>query len=494
MSEYRKAGFTKNSLAYSSTKIASQFIAFAREFLVRRILPPEIMGFWNFTKVVQGIIAAFDLGCIAGANRELPIMLGSGEQREQSRIRSTTFWFTLIQNIVVGAFGLSYVWWNGGDYLLWERIAGCVGILIFIILSFQNAYMCFFASAQEFVLLSRILFLGTITEGVTFPLCAYVWGLPGIMVMGVIASGLRAGLFVFNARVLNLHVRFRIFRSTLKRLLSFGFFLRLVDFPNVFFGMASTLWVTKFMGIEALALFSMAKSFFLQIVDISGKVCEVYSMRFLKQAGSGVPGPVIAKQMKQFMLFQLLVMVPLLTWAAGVVLPFIVNNFIPRYSAANQALLILLTCGFFYVGNTGLTMPWVLEKRLIARGTSNVFGLGAMITALAVQWYVFGDQSINGAAYATLAGYFFYFLYMVLGVGKDLWLLYESGEIILTVTVAAGWTFFLLYTGQASQVEQAPFTESLKDTLFMGLWTFGALLPVPLYGLKRSRILKGWQQ
>jgi hypothetical protein len=81
---------------------------------------------------------------------------------------------------------------------------------------------------------------------------------------------------------------------------------------------------------------------------------------------------------------------------------------------------------------------------------------------------------------------------MVIAVGKDLWRLHECAEIILSVTIAAGWTLFILHIGYASVAEYTGFSKILKATLFMGGWTLLAILPVPLYGLKRSQILKGW--
>lgn len=489
----QKISFLKNAMAYSGTNIISQFILLIRGLVIRRILPPEIMGFWNFVAVVQGFIATFDLGCIAGAHRELPIMRGKHDYKEEIKIRSTTLWFTFFQNIVIGVFALIYVWWNRTEYVPWEIVAAIVAVFMFVLTSFFQVYMMFFQGAQAFVPLSKLLLAGVIIDSVGFLFGAYVWGLGGLMTMAMLSSCLRVGLFVYFGQLINLTVRLKTYKHVLKRLLSFGFFLRLIDYPNALFAMANLLWVTKFMSIADLALFTMARSFFLQISNISTRVGTVYAMRFLEQAGSGVPRSVMARQLRQYLLFQLLVAVPLLSWAASVALPFIIRNFIPKYSAANQAIIILLICSFFYVLNSGLTNPWIMEKRLIARGIANAVGLIIIIIALAVPWFILEIRTINVVAYSTLAGYFLYFVYMVIAVGKDLWKPHECAEIILSVALAAGWTFFLLHTGHASLVEGG-FAEELRATIFMGAWTLLALLPVPLYGLKRSRILKGWLQ
>ena len=494
MTKYKENSFIKNSFAYSGTNIVIRFIQFIREFIVRRILPPEIMGFWNFINVIQGFIGTFDLGCVAGAMRELPIMRGQRDQKEETKIRSTTLWFTFFQNIVIGILALLYIWWNRSEYVQWEIVAALVAVAMFVIMSFHMSYMTFFQGAQAFVPLSKLLLVSAIIDGVGFPFGAYMWGLGGLMAMAIVSSCLRVGLFIYFGQLMNLSVRLKTYKHVLKRLLSFGFFLRLVDYPNALFAMANLLWVTKFMSIADLALFTMARGFFLQVSDISARVGSVYTMRFLEQAGSGVPRSVMVRQLRQYLLFQLLVAVPLLSWAASVALPFMIRNFIPKYSAANQAIIILLICSFFYVLNSGLTNPWVMEKRLVARGIANTIGFCMMGLSLAIPWFIFGRHSINDVAYSSVAGYFFYFVYMVMAVGKDLWQLWECIEIILSVSGASVWIFYILYAGYTSVPVGSEFTENLKSTLFMAGWTFLAVLPVPLYGLKRSHILKGWQR
>lgn len=444
--------------------------------------------------VIQGFIGAFDIGCIAGASRDLPIMKGKGNYKEEYRIRSSTLLFTLLQNVIISVLALIYILWNRANYLPWEIIGACVGITLFMLMSVQSTYTTFLSGIQAFVPLSKLFLIGAILEGISLPLGAYLWGIGGLMAMALISSLLKAGLFIISGRFLNIGLKLGIFKETLKRLLSFGFLLRLVDYPYVFFVMMNVLWVTKFMSIEALALFSMARGFFIQVSDISAKVGAVYAMRFLEQAGTGIPTSIISKQLKQFMLFQLLVAVPLIAWAAAITLPFIVNNFIPKYSDANQAILILLMCSFFYVLNSGLTNPWVMEKKLVARGLANLFGLTMTTMSLAILWFFFERHTITDVAYSTLAGYYLYFTYMVIAVGKGYWKLRDSVDIILCVTLAATWTFILLYTGQASIKGYVGFSENLNATLSMGFITLLGILPITLFGLKKTKILKGWQK
>lgn len=189
--------FFKNALAYSGTNAIEQVLVIIRGFVVRRILPPEIMGFWNFMTVIQGFLGMFDLGCITGANRELPIMHGKHDNVEVTKIHSAAFWFTLLQNIIISIITSLYFYWNRSHYVSWEIIAAYVGILVFLITSFQIIYITFFVTSQAFVPLSKISLAGSIIDVIGFPFCAYIWGLSGIMLMAVASTLLRCVFFSF---------------------------------------------------------------------------------------------------------------------------------------------------------------------------------------------------------------------------------------------------------------------------------------------------------
>ncbi|MFH1147697.1 MAG: hypothetical protein V1736_08315 [Pseudomonadota bacterium] len=484
--------FAKNALAYSGSNFLGQFLTLIKGFIVRRILPPEIMGFMNLMVALSGLAGTFDLGCISGAGRELAMMHGRAEAEEPKRIRSTTLWFTLVQNVLIGAGIILYVWWKHEHYSLEQSMATCVAAAVLVIGTFQMVYSTFISTAQAFVVLSKMLVLGSIVDGLCLPIFAYVWGLPGVMAATVITACLICGIAVLAGRKMGQSAGRGFSLGTLKRLLSFGFFLRLVDYPNALLHMASLLWVTRFMSIQDLALFSLARSFFSQLTDIGTKVGTVYSMRYLHQNGLGVGKDVVSAQLKQFLFFQLFVAVPLLSWVAGVLAPFVVKLFIPKYSGSNQATIILLICGFFYVLNSGLTNPWILEKKLAARGVASMAGLLFMLSALSIPWFLFGSRTIESVAYSTLTGYFLYFCYMVIAVGKGLWRTQDLIEIILSVTAAAAWTLFILQKGYGSLENTGVFLKDLAGLSLMGGWTILALLPIPAYGLIRSGISRGW--
>src|SRR4030066_1202031 len=132
--------FLKDAFSYSGINIISQIFSFTRGFIVRHILPPKIMGIWNFVQVILGVIATFDFGSTAAASRELPILRGEKKATEEIQVRSTTFWFSFFLIIVVGLGVIIYAWWNRGDYNNWQITAFYIAVVISICSSFYTNY------------------------------------------------------------------------------------------------------------------------------------------------------------------------------------------------------------------------------------------------------------------------------------------------------------------------------------------------------------------
>jgi len=488
----RESRFFKDSFALSAANVAEQLIAIGRGFVIRRILPPEIMGFWNLMTVAQGFLNTFDLGILSGATRELPLLRARGDHRELGRTYSAALWFSLFQNGVIACISVIYVRVRQDAYSADALAATYAAIAVFFFSCVYAAYQTFLVTAQEFVRLSRLSLFCAVFDFAAFILAAWRWGVQGLMLSSICSMLLRGAVFFRAGTSVGVNVERRFSWATAKKLLSFGIWIRLVDYPNALYNLASLLWVTKTMGVEALALFAMARGFATQVAEMSSKVGVVYSMRYLEQVGRGSPKEEIGRQMRRYLLCQLVVIVPLLCWAAFTAIVFAVNTFIPRYSAANKCFLVLLTSGFFYVFNSGLTNPWMADKRFAARGLANVFGLFSMTGSMGAAWFLFGARSIEGVSYAALAGSYLYFAYMTVAVGRDFWGPWGSLKILAWPTAAAVWTFGTLYCGQsfASPGPQG-LLGGIRIMLSTGAVTLIGILPLTWMGLRLTGILGG---
>jgi len=198
----------------------------------------------------------------------------------------------------------------------------------------------------------------------------------------------------------------------------------------------------------------------------------------------------MAGQLRQFLLVQLLVVMPLMCVAAGIVLPFVISHFVASYAPAIPVLLTLLIVGYFHGVNAGLQTPWFMERRLHAIGVANAVGVIAMAASLAISWFVLERHSLEAVANAVVVAYALYFCYMVIAVGSELWPLPQRVEIVVVVAAAAMWTRWVLETGQAGLGAPGHWTADAAGAIGMTLRSLALIAPVPIYGILRSRVFR----
>lgn len=453
-----------------------------------------MMGIWNFAQVVLGVIGTFDLGTISAADRELPILRGKRDTGEEIRVRSTVLWFSFLQFALVGVIAIGYAYWNSREYTSWQMVSFYVAAFLSLSSIISSTYTNFFQNAQYYVPLSRILLIMSFMELLAYSAGTYFWGLYGLFATTVGTAMWKSGYLMKIGLAMGLKVRIRIYKEVLWRLLHFGFPLRIIDYPNAYFKMIDLLWVTRFMDIGALALYSMSRVFFSQLSDITVRVGTVLGTQLMQEFGGGAEWDVMGEKIRRFLLAQLLVGVPFITWAGAMALPFLVRQLTPKYSAANDATIILLIGNFFVVINSGLTNPWFMQKRLLSRGISNIAGLIGMLLSLAVTWYILERRTMTDIAFATTAGYFIYFTYMLLAVGNELWGFREAIVTFLYVILAASWTGYVLFKGNSMLAGGLNFWPDLMQTLKIGSYTLIAVSPVVILGVRKSNLLKSWKQ
>lgn len=64
----------------------SQTVRIAQEFIVRIILPPEVLGIWSFALIVMNFGITFDLGVLDASLRELSLCYGGIKFNRQRNI------------------------------------------------------------------------------------------------------------------------------------------------------------------------------------------------------------------------------------------------------------------------------------------------------------------------------------------------------------------------------------------------------------------------
>jgi len=236
------------------------------------------------------------------------------------------------------------------------------------------------------------------------------------------------------------------------------------------------------MDIKHLAIYTTAKLFFTQSNQVSSTISTVFETRIIQQFGKDDSWEGIAILIKKYLYFQLLFIVPILIWFCVTFIPFILRQFLPKYLDGSSAVVYLMLGNFFIVINSGLTIPWFIKKKLISRGISNTVGFIVMLVFLGFFWFVYKKQDISYIAISVTCGYFSYFVYMLIMVGKEIWSLKEVFQILAIVIVSALWTAITVIIGNLYSLDGLPFLEDLLRTLTIGAIMLAVISPVILVG------------
>ncbi len=478
--------FLKNALIYSGTNLISQSALFVQGFVLRSILPPSVMGVWNFVLVLTTFVSPITLGVLQAALRELPILKGKGDIREESLCRSVTFVYTLGESLalMVCLFGYGLL---KHPYVTHEEFIAILLSGVFLLLNrLQTMYITFFQSVQLYVPLSRLLLVNGLILAVLLPLGAYFLGLRGLLAAALLAESLKAAWMVISGKRHGIHPHLQWETSMFKRLASFGVGYRIADYPTTLFFMLDVLWVTKFMGLQLLAVYAMSRSFFLQISDITVRFGTVFMTRTFEQFGKNESRDTLARNIQRFMQVQLLVALPLVCWAIFSAVPFLIRQVIPLYQEGIVPLAILLTATFFDFRNNNLFTLWVAEKRLADYFISNVLSLFVMGSLLFFMYFIAGYKTLTGVAIVVVLGFLFNFTYAFGTIGKEYMGWKEALKLYVHVLLMAGFTGGILVYCSLRAPGKVNVFEDFVFSLKQSFLSFALLFPAVLLGLRIS--------
>ena len=478
--------FLKDSISFSISTLSVQIISLFRGIVIRIILVPEILGIYNLIQVVLGFITVFDFGASSAAGRELPILRGKNNTANESLMRSTVLRFTMGQSILVALGTVIYALFFDNDYFSLGILGFLIALFLLIIGSIINVYDIFLRCSQKYVALSSIIITVGVFEALAFVFGAYLGGINGLLI-GVIATALfKLILSVIIGYKNGICVRLDFSFSQIKKLLSYGFPLRVIDYPMQYMVMVDLLWVTKFMDIASLAVYTTAQIFFKQSSQISNSIGSVFETRIIQYFGKYNSWKNIAYLIKKYMYLQLLVFVPILICVCSIFIPLVIRQFLPKYQDANQAIIYLLLANFFIVINSGLTIPWFTNKKLISRGLSNLLGLVVIILILSFFWFGLEIQELSSIAISVTLSYLFYFIYMLIMVGKELWSAKEIVKIFLMIFLAATWTGLVVIIANSYSLIGLNMYNDILRSITIFLISLVAISPVFIFGLYLS--------
>lgn len=410
--------FVKNLISYSGASLVVQAMQLVQGLVVRRMLPPALMGVWNYVGVVQAGAATFDLGITQAAGRELPLLHGAGQRAEEGAVRATAFWSRLVQSLALAGGMLVWAAYAAahGNGLAWP--VAFAGAVLVLLSSCNDSLATFCQSQQRYAALGRSNVFGAVVSAILLPLGAWLDGVRGLVAGAVVALFLQLLQLAWRTHRDGLAVAWTWRWPALRGLLGYGLPMRLVDYPLAVFTIMDVLVVSWFLDASDLAIYSTAKIMSAMAIDIPSRMGNVYLSRLYIQSGANVDRRALGAELVRYLTMQYLVVMPLVIcgvyWLAVQILSF----FLPKYVAALPAAQVLLLTVFFVPQTSLMRNFWMIDKRFGALLCTNLIGLAGMAVGLgaAVTWF---GPSLLAVAWGCVAGYGVFFLSLVVTVGRE---------------------------------------------------------------------------
>lgn len=435
--------FIKNALSYASVNVIGQAAQLAQRFVVRSIVTPAHMGIWELAVNLQGFVSNLDPGFYAAAWYELPVLHGQKDFAEEDRVRATSFWSNIVFSLVCALGVLSYALVFSDRFTHELVLAPLTAALLVLIYSVSQSFVTSYQARQAYVPLSKVSLHYALLNAILCPLGAYLAGIGGLLAGAVVSAAAQAFLLVWVAREEELRPRWSWSWRTFRRLVLFGLPLRIVDYPLAVFTYLDVFLITLYLEPGALGIYGTARTFFLQTANVSAMLGTVLLSRLLHLSGASRPRRELASEMSDFLIIQYLLVYPLLIIALLLGFSVLTIYFNPAYTDSIPILKVL-AIAVYLVPQTSLVRNfWIMDRRLVKLGVSNIVGLLGMSGSLFFVQCT-GDFTILSIAWATIAGYSVYYLYIMLTVGREAWGLGGSLRVCSCALLGASVVWFSL--------------------------------------------------
>jgi nitrate reductase NapE component len=225
-----------------------------------------------------------------------------------------------------------------------------------------------------------------------------------------------------------------------------------------------------------------------QISNVPTAAANVVLMRLYKLAGAKRDRVELASELRRFVLLEYLVVFPVLICGIVPAFGLLVANVIPKYRGCLPLMDPLVYCVFFLPRTVIVRNFWLLEKRLLEIGASNICGLAGLSLGLLLSIYTLG-RSLEAVALGTVIGYGIYYLYIMMTIGVEVWGVIGSIGIIMHAGLVIG-TFELAGLSSATTPPAEHLPMQLKWLIETVTRNLLFVSPVVLYGIYKTKFLQ----
>lgn len=468
--------FLKNVFSYSLVNFYAQIVRLLQELVVRFMLPPEVLGLWSLVLVIQNFSLNFDWGVTTAASRELPLLFGAKQFQDAADYRLTSFYLHLLGKLIISIGIVLY----GLIYYLHpfqkEFIATLAAAIIIFIFGLGEAFTTFYQSAQQYILLSKRLFIYWSFYAFLMIAGALLYGVNGLMIAMIVALILQAAILRHS---LDYEGKGTFRADYVTSILGFALPFRLVDFPLSIATSLDAVYVAKFFDLKTLAIYTTAKMIFNQAGQVPTWIGSVLIMRLTTLVGAANSKLALGREMLTSLTAINLILLPLLIGFISLTSYWGILLFLPKYSYAIKVLPLLLLSLYFQPRVTVIRNYWIIDKKFKWLAISNLIVISLMGLGYAVLYLLDDTSLITVAAVYTLS-FAGYFAFVAICLGRELWGAKKLVKFLIETLFSL--SVLVLAMEVSGLLSAVPMRTNMMSIIKTVLYFFGTISLLVIYG------------
>jgi O-antigen/teichoic acid export membrane protein len=328
---------------YTLATYGAQVFDLVNGIFVRRFLGPASMGVWTFLQVVLNYAKHASLGTTMATARDVPYFIGKGEVQKADEIKDLVFTFTVLTAVLTALGVVIFAWMRRRIYGP-EIFFGLIVIAGLIVLQrVYNLYIVLLRAFKQFVTAGVINFVSSAASVLFTITLVWKFGLYGLF-----ASILLNYFFLIGWIHVFTPYRFR-FSFSVKKMMpiwAFGGSMLVTDILNTVQASVDRIMITKYLGFEALGIYSIGLMAFNYVNSVPTMLAVVLFPHF-QELYSKDDDPANLGKMLHQSTFALVYLFPVIIGLVWIISIYFVPIILPKYAGGIPALRYLCLTSFF---------------------------------------------------------------------------------------------------------------------------------------------------
>src|SRR3989338_7556226 len=277
-----KLSILKDTAVSTSSSLIVQGISFVLAIYIRRFLGPYAFGIWVLVQTYLTYIAYTNLGMFGAVYRQIPVLRGQGRESEISGIKNAAFAYVSISSLVVAIVLVSGICLFQ-NYFSDEMFFGLLTLALLNILQRVNNYQIYILYTEKrFIFVSKFRVYSAVVNAILCVMLIWFYGLYWLYIATVVSYFYNV-YYIWRSGGVELQWQWN--GRLVKELMAFGLPLLVLTALTKLFYTYDRILIVKFLGVEAVGIYSLAVMMSTYISMIPNQFFIVLFPRTLEKFG-----------------------------------------------------------------------------------------------------------------------------------------------------------------------------------------------------------------